>query len=346
MAETLTNARKYRISLTLAHHELQQLERNKDVASAVMSNPFARIVFRVGDGDAKRLAEGFSYFEAQDLRNLEAGHAICRVERSDYDFNLKVPLPDEPDERMAAMRRQEVITASRKKYGTLKTGVEAMLAAARTGQGEVSAPPPQRTPAAPVPETDSKPEASEETVSEKKIVEPPRDLGRGGAQHQAIQQRIKKAAEELGFRSVIEKPVLDKLGSIDLLIERDGQGIACEISISTTIDHEVLNVSKCLKAGFSMVAVICLDGERLKKIEDAVSGSLGPELAGRVRFFQPDPFIEYLKQLKAPAAAPSEAIVSGYKIRRSTRDHSPQERRQKEDIANRVIAEAMRKKGP
>src|SRR5205085_105820 len=32
------------------------------------------------------------------------------------------------------------------------------------------------------------------------------DLGKGGAQHQAIQQRIKEAAEPLGFRSVIEHP--------------------------------------------------------------------------------------------------------------------------------------------
>jgi hypothetical protein len=86
-------------------------------------------------------------------------------------------------------------------------------------------------------------------------------LGRGGAQHQAVQQRIKKAAEELGFRSIIEKVVLDKLGSVDLLLEREDQNIACEISFSTTIDHEVGNVSKCLKAGFPTVVVICLDDD-------------------------------------------------------------------------------------
>ena len=93
MAEILSGARKYRIGLTLAHHELHQLQRNPEVASAVMSHPFTRIVFRVGDDDAKKLAEGFSYFEAKDLRNLETGQAVCRVERSDCDFNLTVPLP-------------------------------------------------------------------------------------------------------------------------------------------------------------------------------------------------------------------------------------------------------------
>src|ERR1019366_9365069 len=128
MAEILSGARKYRIGLTLAYHQLHQLQRNPEVASAVMSHPFTRIVFRVGDDDAKKLAEGFSYFEAKDLRNLEAGQAIACVERSDFDFNLTVPLPDKLDEAKATIRRQEVITCSREKYGTARADVQAMLA--------------------------------------------------------------------------------------------------------------------------------------------------------------------------------------------------------------------------
>jgi hypothetical protein len=131
MAEILSGARKYRVGLTLAHQELHQLERNPDVASAVLTHPFTRIVFRVGDDDAKKLADGFSFFEAKDLRNLEAGQAVCRVERSDFDFNLSVPLHAEPDPGEAAKRRQEVITASRETYGTPRADVEAMLAKAR-----------------------------------------------------------------------------------------------------------------------------------------------------------------------------------------------------------------------
>ena len=67
-------------------------------------------------------------------------------------------------------------------------------------------------------------EAPAPTVSEKKISEPPpiiallpskapsepeppKDLGKGGGQHKAIQQRIKKVAEDLGFRSIIEHPI-------------------------------------------------------------------------------------------------------------------------------------------
>jgi hypothetical protein len=105
-------------------------------------------VFRVGDDDAKKLAEGFSYFESKDLRNLETGQAVCPVERSDFDFNLSVPLPASLDANTAATRRQEVITVSRKKYGTARADVEAMLAKSRETVPTVE--PPTSPPAKPV----------------------------------------------------------------------------------------------------------------------------------------------------------------------------------------------------
>jgi hypothetical protein len=362
MAEILSGARKYRIGLTLAHHELHQLQRNSEVASAVMSHPYTRIVFRVGDDDAKKLAEGFSYFEAKDLRNLETGQAVARVERSDYDFNLSVPLPAEPDKDTAAARRQEVITVSRKEYGTARADVEAMLAKSR--ETVPTATPPTSPPAKPVVElpkaaevpkaveplaiVEIKPPMVAEIPKEKVEApaikhEPPRDLGRGGAQHQAIQQRIKQAAEELGFRSVIEKPVLDGQGSVDLWLERRGQTIACEISISTTIDHEVRNVAKCLKAGVPKVMVICLDEERLRKIGNAVSGSLGSELAARVEYFQPDQFVAYLKTIHAEIPKEQTTVRRGYKIKRVITEISTEQQKEKEASAIRAIADFMRK---
>jgi hypothetical protein len=371
MAEILSGARKYRIGLTLAHHELHQLQRNPEVASAVMSHPYTRIVFRVGDDDAKKLAEGFAFFEAKDLRNLETGQAVVRVERGDFDFNLTVPLPEKPDEAAAAARRQEVITCSREKYGTARADIETQLAKSRATLNEppvsptISNPPPALKPSAkdPTPAPLEMPESAEppkaivpaakeeatpskapETVIVGRPQGSPRDLGRGGAQHQAIQKRIKEAAEGFGFRSVIEKPVLDGQGSVDLWLERTGQEIACEISITTTIDHEVGNVAKCLKAGLPKVAVICLDEERLRKISNAVSGSLDAVLAARVEYFQPAAFIARLKALPPPAPEPSETTYGGYKVKRSVPQLSKAEQKQKEDVANRIMSETMRRK--
>jgi hypothetical protein len=366
MAEILSGARKYRIGLTLAHHELHQLQRNPEVASAVMTHPYTRIVFRVGDDDAKKLAEGFSFFESKDLRNLEAGQAVCRVERSDFDFNLSVPLPTLPDADAMAARRQEVVTISREKYATPRADVEAMLAKSRATPhtDEPPAPAKKVSVAIPVPSEPVKvaevpkaalpppevlppivvPEPKPAVVSEKKTPSAPADLGKGGEQHKAMQRRIKEAAEALGFRSVIEKQIAGSQESVDLLLERGDQKIACEISVTTTIDHEVGNIRKCLKAGLPQVAIICVSADRLEKIAVAVSGSLGADAAARVAYYQPDQFIAYLKTV--PVEIPKEKITvrRGYKVKRSAAALTEAEQRQREELANQMMAEAMRPK--
>lgn len=401
MAEILAGARKYRLGLVLAHQELRQLQRDSEVASAVMSNSYTRIVFRVGDDDARKLADGFTSFESRDLQNLEIGNAIARVERSDFDFNLSIPFPDEPDPAEAQIRRQEVTTASREKYSVPRTQIESAMRQAweadetrvrpapkpkelietpppqvKPPQPEVATPPPEpsiavletppvpsedksatptpqpiKPPAviAPSPESQTPPSESKvSTVSERKAQPRPIGLGRGGPEHRAIQKRIKEISEALGFRSTIEKQILDGHGSVDVLLERNDQVIACEISLSRrSIDEEVGNVSKCLKAGFPKVAVICTEEERLKKIAAAVVSGLGSEMADRVIYVQPDQFIDQLQalELPIPKAPPVPEMRRGYKIKRSILKLTPEEQKQREEAAIRSIAEAMRKKG-
>jgi hypothetical protein len=352
MAEILSGARKYRIGLTFAHHELHQLKADPKVESAVLTHPFTRIVFRLGDDDARKLAEGFSYFDARDLKNLEIGRAIARVERSDFDFNLTIPLPEEPSAPEAAERRQAVVAASRKKYAMLRSEVEAAL----RKELEIEDPKPVQKLSAPKAEQKASPQ-SDQLVAAFLSPQPKmpvnhatrpqyKDLGKGGEQHQAIQQRLKRVAEELGFRATIEKQIVDGQGSVDVLLERTDAVIACEISITNTIDYEVGNVRKCLKAGVPYVAIICTDEKRLGKIKAAVKSSLGPEASHPVAYFLPDQFIEHLKSLVPPAPATSSLaeVRHGYKIRRTHVKLSPEEQKAREEAAIKTIAEAMRKK--
>jgi hypothetical protein len=188
------------------------------------------------------------------------------------------------------------------------------------------------------------PEPKPAVVSEKKTPSAPADLGKGGEQHKAMQRRLKEAAEALGFRSVIEKQITGSQESVDLLLERGDQKIACEISVTTTIDHEVGNIRKCLKAGLPQVAIICVSADRLQKIAVAVSDSLGAEAAARVAYYQPDQFIAYLKTV--PVEIPKEKITvrRGYKVKRSAPALTEAEQRQREELANQMMAEAMRPK--
>ena len=187
-------------------------------------------------------------------------------------------------------------------------------------------------------------EAKPAVVLEKKTPSAPADLGKGGEQHKAMQQRIKEAAEALGFHSVIEKQIAGGQESVDLLLERGDQKIACEISVTTTIDHEIGNIRKCLKVGMPQVAVICVSDDRLQKIAAAVLGSLGAGAVARVTYFQPDQFIAYLKTLPVPVPKDSVTTSHGYKVKRSAPALTAEERRQREELANKMMAEAMRPK--
>ena len=140
MAEILKGARKYRLGLTLAHQELHQLQDDPKVASAVLTQPCTRIVFKVGDDDAKKLGEGFESFDAKSLKNLPKYQAIARVERNDADFNLALRKPEFPDEAEAQVQRNKVIAASRAKYATPRAEVEAVLLARIWGDEPQSPP--------------------------------------------------------------------------------------------------------------------------------------------------------------------------------------------------------------
>lgn len=350
-------ARKYRVGLVLAHQELRQLERDPEVASAVLSNSYTRIVFRVGDADAKKLAEGFSAFGTEDIQGLGVGEAICRVERSDFDFNLSVPLPDEPDAAEESRTRERVIDASRKAFATPRAEVEAVLRSALESQATTREPkreerqeiPPAQSPKDDRPVEIKPPPSLPEEKKESKAPAAIPDMGRGGAQHQTIQQRLKAVAEGLGFRATVEKQVLDGQGSIDLALEKPGLAIACEINVTSTIDYEVGNASKCLKAGFSKIAVICPSADRLSRLAEAMKGCFSPEQASKIGFYSPDDFISYLQTATLEAEpsdkpAPTEERRRGYKVKRSFVQLSPEEAKAREDSALKMLAEKMRRK--
>jgi len=128
MTEILSGARKYGFGLILAHQELRQLfARDSELASSVISNPGTRICFRLGDFDAKKLEDGFSTFDAQDLQNLGVGEAIARIERADYDFNLKTIPPASVSQEVASSRRKRLIELSRKSYACPREKLDELI---------------------------------------------------------------------------------------------------------------------------------------------------------------------------------------------------------------------------
>lgn len=74
----LSEARKYKLSLTVAHQFIAQLE--EDIRDAVVGNVGTKVAFRIGTTDAEFLEKQFMpTFSAQDLENLPNRNAVISL---------------------------------------------------------------------------------------------------------------------------------------------------------------------------------------------------------------------------------------------------------------------------
>jgi len=365
MEKILTGIRKYRVGFTLAHQNLQQLQGDANVASAVMTQPCTRIVFKVGDDDAKKLGEGFESFDGKSLKNLEKFHAIARVERNDCDFNLTLRRPELPDEAEARARREKIIAASRAKYATPRADVEAALLVRIWGDrpqpppadesGGTAAPKPPPPIVPPSPAATPAGAIPPVTVSGKEAVGtapsvPPKDAGRGGARHKSMQRRLKDEARKLGFHAEVEKQLAPGSNdAADLVLRRGPIEIAVEISVTTGVDHEFENVRKCLASGIGRVAVVSTGRRQLEAIAAAVRGGLGPEAFAKVGYHTPDEFLAELQRLAKAAGEPPPSApmaktgkVLGFEVTRNFPRQSPEEQRLTQQAIHEVTLKAMK----
>jgi len=346
MAAILSGARKYHLGLVLAHQELRQLwNQDTEVANSVISNPYTRISFRLGDFDAKKLEGGFSYFDARDLQNLGIGEALARVERSDFDFSLQTHLPPEISPEVARERQERLTALSRTKYAVLRTDVESAIQVER----DTDEPPTEkRQPDRPItPKQDApskpKPAKRDEKIKSKPVAEEQDDLsGVGGREHRYLQTLIKKAAEKYGFRAVIEEPTLDGQGKVDVGLHIGNKRIGCEVSLTTTPAQEIENIKKCLAAGYDQVVLCSPKIKRLKATEDLTAKQLKKAERKKLRFFQPEQLLQHLNELAAKEAS-SDKRVKGYRVKVEYKAQGEGEKDEKREAIANVIMQAMKR---
>jgi excisionase family DNA binding protein len=287
MTQILTGARKFGLGLITAHQQLRQFP--PDILDSILGNSYTRICFRV-DEDADRLAKGFSFFAAEDLRNLGVGQAICRVEQSQYDFNLETfplnPVPQNVSER----RRAAILEHSRAGYAKPRTEVE--------NENRRGAPSSLTTIIAPVDPVTIVPSPRYERVDAKDINSGSgvSETGRGGRHHKELQAVIKRMAETNGFRAEIEKRVLEGTGSVDVSIENEDNKIAAEVCVTTT-DYETNNAQKCLAAGYDYVVTVVSNQKKIPLIRAKLNAEIPAALSNKTKVCTPMDLLAFLRQL-------------------------------------------------
>ncbi len=122
-ADILSEARKYKLNLTIAHQYIEQM--SEEVRAAVFGNVGTMIAFRIGSFDAEILEKEFApKFTAEDIVNLGFAQIYLRlmidgIGSQPFSATTLPPIPEPP-----ISFYEQVIQSSRAAYGQLRSIVE------------------------------------------------------------------------------------------------------------------------------------------------------------------------------------------------------------------------------
>ncbi|MCX6779813.1 MAG: type IV secretory system conjugative DNA transfer family protein, partial [Candidatus Magasanikbacteria bacterium] len=125
-ANILSEARKYRLDLTMAHQYMEQLE--EEVLAAVIGNVGTIVTFRVGSSDAEILAKEFiPTFVEEDLINLPKFHIYLKlmidgVASRPFSALTMAPIAQ------ATGSMEKVVRVSRERYAVNREKIEDKIA--------------------------------------------------------------------------------------------------------------------------------------------------------------------------------------------------------------------------
>ena len=122
IATILSEARKYRLNLIMAHQFLGQLE--EEIKKAVFGNAGSMVAFRIGTEDAEFMAQQFQpVFGQQDLINIDNFNAYVKLlirGQTSQPFNIRTYPPATSDHAMA----ERIKEFSRLTYGRRREEIE------------------------------------------------------------------------------------------------------------------------------------------------------------------------------------------------------------------------------
>ncbi len=353
--ETMLNqGRKYGVGLTLAHQALDQL--SPRLRAVLASNTTMKCAGGVSAKDARALAEELhttpDFIESMTRRGDRTEFAAWVKHRTANAVRLSVPLGFlERQPTLSDEAYDQLEVRNRARYcGTL---ADASFAASIAPDAAVEDAPPvgaREQPSSVPPRRLADPEPLQpERRADGPVERPPppprpvadRELGKGGPKHRYLQSLVKELAEAQGFRATIEAPLPDGTGQVDVLLQRADISVAVEVSVTTPVEVERLNVRKCLAAGYERVALVLVKSARTQaRYRDLIAEGLSDTERTRLTFLLPEAVPDFIAGLSAPAD--SETVVKGYRVKLSRTAISPDQARERRETIARVVAQSIR----
>lgn len=355
MNTLLSGVRKYQLGLILAHQNVHQLQKaDSNVASSVLSPIGARICFRVGSDDAKKLSEGFSYFEPPDFQNLSTGEAIATIEKPECDFSLQT-LPLKPS-LVEPTVQQMIIDFSRSNYAVRREEIEEQLfkSLKLNLTEEASTPKPKQRAETLEPvelpkdtkDEEAKVERPEPTQLSQQQIKETTDVvvkRQEQKQHRYLQNLIKNIGESKGYKATIEAPLPTRDGKVDVLLEHENITIACEVSVTTDAEWEVHNIQKCIQAGYTYIISCLADGKGMSLLQSKVNETFTESERKKIKILTPESLMAYLETFTVGEMT-RETMHKGYRVKVTHTTISNEDQQRKKDTVARIIAGSLKRK--
>jgi len=170
--------------------------------------------------------------------------------------------------------------------------------------------------------------------------ERPRVIGQGGVKHKYLEHLIKELGEERGFRVTLEEPIHDGAGRVDAVLVRGGVQLAFEISVTTTKDHELGNIEKCLALAYTHVVMLASHKKHQTSLQRFISEALDDADKKRVSFLLPEDLPGFLDGYPI-SQAPAERTVKGYTVRSRVKETDPTEALARRKAIAQVVARSL-----
>ena len=119
---------------------------------------------------------------------------------------------------------------------------------------------------------------------------------------------VRQIGHDLGFGVTIEAPCQNG-GAIDVLLAGEKQTITVEISITTSPEHEIENLRKCLSENVDQVLCVSPDNTHRLAIQNLVLEYPQARL-NRIKYLHPASLSEYLAQFDKR----ERQLIRGYEV--------------------------------
>lgn len=333
--EMLSGIRKYKVGLTISHQDLHQLHyEDGELLNSVLSNINNRIVFRVGEPDAKRLQDGFSHFTFSDFQNLGKGEAIVRIEQPQYDCSLDTFILQQVSEEQKIQAFNYVQQHTRTLYGSSRADIKYLSGKESVNINSVTVEESIEPLVTPI-EQISRPKEVSQPLPKQEIV--------SNSVHRYLQSLVKKMAEQRGYIASIETQLSDGSGQVDVLLTKDRKTIAVEICNTTDASWEMHNILKCISAQYNTIVSLSGDSKQLEKIKKKCESDIPHFSQYNVRFFTPDALFVYLDETVVTHQPPQENIIKGYRVNVSYGSKEQTDSDRKRNSVAQVVLNSIKK---